>query len=335
MTTPPAVALVVFNRPALTARVLDRILASDTGPIMVFGDGPRDAAEEPVVAAVRRTVSERADPRLSVDFASENLGMRRSFERAIDGLMAAHGRGVVLEDDTLPAPGFFAFMGELLERYADDDRIGMVCGQRLAPLPERVGAAPRVGAFPEPYDYGFSHIGTPWGWGTWARAWRGSYPRDLDRVWPPFRDSGRLERLLGRTTAREWQGLLEYLPNLDSYWYRWTLGKWVHSQLSIVPRVNLVENLGLGDEAGTLTGRGSFHARFRSWPAEAPAPVLRHPPHLGVRSVEAEQAFSEWVLPSSELKRIAKRAILEGPLPAAHALGRRLRRTGRLPLRGP
>lgn len=316
--SPPAVLLVVFNRPRPTAEVLDRILAADVSRVLVVGDGPRGPADEAAVDEVRAVVRQRTDPRIVPDFSDQNLGLRRNVTRGIDRLMAEFGQGIVLEDDMRPARALFPFLAELLGRYRDDDRVGAIAGQRLAPLP--VGGRPlQLTDWVAPYDYGFSHIMPPWGWATWARAWERAYPKDLG-VWRELRASGRLERLLGLAAAREWTAIFDHLEQVDSWWLRWTLGQWLHHQLTAVPRVNLLENVGIGDARGTLTGLGTFHARFRSLPAEERSGPLVHPPHLGVRSAEAEQAFADWVMPTSGVRRVLKRAVFDGPIPAARAL---------------
>lgn len=316
----PDILLVVFNRPEFTERVLDRLLADRTGRILVAGDGPRDAGDEPGVEGVRKLVRARKDPRIVEAFSDVNLGLRNNVVRGVDRLMAEFGRGVVIEDDVMPSRSFFPYMEALLERFADDDRIGAVGGQRLVPPPVE-GKPVRASNWPAPYDYGFSSMLPPWGWGTWARAWDSTYLRDPSEL-APLLDSGHLEQLLGLTGAREWRGLITQLDEIDSYWLRWSLGLWLHHRLAIVPRQNLVHNFGLGDSAGTLTAAGTAHGRYRSLPADELSLPLQHPPHLGVRNARAEQAFAEWVIPVSQLRRVAKRAVFDGPVPAARALGR-------------
>ena len=38
---------------------------------------------------------------------------------------------IILEDDCLPHPTFFRFCEELLERYRDDQRVGMISGDNF------------------------------------------------------------------------------------------------------------------------------------------------------------------------------------------------------------
>ncbi len=298
-----AVAVIAFNRPDLTGAVLDRVLAADVGPVLIVADGPRrDRPQDPArVEAVRRLAKQ--DPRLELHASDENLGLRRNYERAVDRLMAEHGRGIVLEDDTLPDLSFFPYVAELLHRYADDERIGAVCGQQMRGRPGSTAS------------YGFSHIAPPWGWATWARAWK-DYDRNLSS-WPALRASGQLDRLLGPATAREWSALFDHAASIDSCWIRWVLTSWTHHRLAAVPAVNLVTNLGVGDDA-THTSRSSRYARHGLAPTQPISFPLRHPPHLGERCAAAEQQLAEAALPFSPLKREFKRWALDGPWLAFH-----------------
>ena len=69
--------------------------------------------------------------------------------------------GVILEDDVLPDASFFPYCSELLERYREDGRVGMVSGSTPGKRPPRDGAS-----------YRFSRYAHVWGWASWRRAWR-------------------------------------------------------------------------------------------------------------------------------------------------------------------
>lgn len=316
--------VVAFRRPELTRQVLERVLACETGRVWVAVDGPRDHRDEEGVSATRAVAESFSDPRICLDFSDENLGLRRNVERGVDRLMGEHGRGVILEDDTVPEPTLFAFHRALLDRYADDERIGAIAGQWLEPWPKRGQRPPR----PHPdwfgdFDHGFSPIMPSHGWATWKRAWD-DYPRDLS-AWPRLRDSGLLERQLGATLGREWTKVFGHLEHLDSYWLRFSLSLWLHNRLAVIPRKNMVHNTGVGHAASTFFTRGSYLDQFESWPSEPFPPPYRYPPDLSVRSAAAEQSYFEFVIPFSTKRRHLKRMVLEGPLATWAGVRRRLR----------
>jgi len=74
LTTP--VALVVFNRPSTTARVLAAIRKARPPQLFVIGDGARDRPERARVERVREIVEESVDWGCEVftDYSDVNLG---------------------------------------------------------------------------------------------------------------------------------------------------------------------------------------------------------------------------------------------------------------------
>ena len=75
---------------------------------------------------------------------------------------------IVLEDDDVPADSFFPFCKEMLDRYADDERIGMVAGFNTDERTPDVGAD----------SYFFTTNFSIWGWASWRRVidrWDASY----------------------------------------------------------------------------------------------------------------------------------------------------------------
>jgi hypothetical protein len=148
-------------------------------------------------------------------------------------------RAIILEDDCVPHPSFFRFSQELLERYAEDERVMMVAGTNmLRGLPEVA------------HSYIFSRNASVWGWATWRRAWRHN---DVEmKAWPAFRDAGRLRDVFcDERLAEKWRRPLDavYEGKVDTWDTQWEFACWVQSGLTIVPRYNLVENIGFGRDA--------------------------------------------------------------------------------------
>ncbi|MCB9650823.1 MAG: hypothetical protein H6730_30170 [Deltaproteobacteria bacterium] len=303
--------LLAFNRPRLTAENLERILAARPERLYVAMDGPRpdvpgDAAACAEVRAAVAGVADRVS--LVTDAAPRNLGLRARVVSALDWVLAEEESVVVLEDDCHPAPDFFPFMQAMLHRFAADERVGSVCGSTAVGLTRR---GPRFD-----YDYHFSQVGLPWGWGTWRRAWR-DYDREL-MCWPELRRSGVLEQMMGPVAARQWRRMLDHADSYSSWWVRWLMSLWASGRLSVVPRVNLVANRGVG-EAATHTRAGSVYARFAELPVGALPEVLRHPPYFA-RDPELDRITLEALLPWSDARRQLRKLVVEGPLALKYRL---------------
>src|SRR5262249_35842818 len=123
------------------------------------------------------------------------------------------------------------------DHYRDDERV-------MAVLGENCRAAREAGKRGE-CSYYFSKYFRCWGWAGWARAWR-KVDLSLSR-WPAFRDSGGLESShQNREERRFWRDWFdrEYQRKVKRWDICYILACWEQSGLNILPRVNLISNLG-------------------------------------------------------------------------------------------
>jgi hypothetical protein len=291
------VVLIVFRRPDLTARVLRAISRARPQKLLVIADGPRaDRPDDVEACAATRAVIDGVDWDCDVlkQYSDVNLGCGRRPGTGLSWAFDQVEDAIVLEDDCLPHPSFFRFCEELLERYRHDERVMHVAGStfRTRPLPTE-------------YSYAFSHFNLAWGWATWRRAWRHFDP--AVKLWAALRDTSWLADVLEddravRHWAREFEGA--YRRDGDvSYWdHQWTFACWAHSGLSIVPRVNLVTNVGCGPQAThTLYERDPFG----NMPAYEIGFPLAHPPNV-LQTREWDRSFlRQTILPRWSQPRAA------------------------------
>ncbi len=241
----PPVLLIVFNRVEVTRRMIDSLRRARPAVLYVAADGPRpDRPDDERLCAETRRLVEGVDWPCEIRtlYRDSNLGLVRSLVGALDWFFEEVESGVILEDDCLPAPGFFPFAGDLLERYAEDPRILHISGLNMRP--EETFSSD---------SYFFAGVGHVWGWATWRRAWR-LFDPDLmpDPEDPEGRDgpaSPPLRRALDRKfrsarAGRKWQW--------TRAWYHTTVR---HHGLAVIPAVNFVRNIGDGDDATHRHGR--------------------------------------------------------------------------------
>ncbi len=264
------VVLLVFNRPELTERVLERVRDARPTTLLVVADGPRPDHPDDIqkCAKVRQLISSRLDwdVRLLTNYAEANMGLRQRVSSGLTWVFENVERAIILEDDCVPEPSFFPFCAELLERYADDTRIGAVTGDNY-----------QLPSFTCEESYYFSKYPHCWGWATWRRAWK-HFDRDMER-WPALKESGFLRNLFDEHHALFWETKLDrvYRREINSWAFPWTFSFWSQNMLSIIPKANLVTNVGFG-EAGTNTKRvGSLMSELPTYPMEFP---LRHPQNV-------------------------------------------------------
>src|SRR5262245_32218326 len=158
------VALIVFRRPDLTARVLERIAQAKPRKLLVIADGPRpDRPDEVRACAETRAVIDRVnwDCEVIQNYADANLGCGHRVATGLDWVFDQVEEAIILEDDCNPHPTFFRYCEEMLDRYRHDGRIMHVAGSTY-----------RAHAIRTTCRYFFLHFNGDWGWETWRRAWR-------------------------------------------------------------------------------------------------------------------------------------------------------------------
>lgn len=243
-----AVAFIVFNRPEVTRRVLAAIREARPPVLLVIADGPRAGREGEAekCAEVRTLVEAGVDwpCKLETNYADKNLGCARRVSSGLDWVFSQVEEAIILEDDCLPDASFFPFCEELLERYREDERVAQIAGSSFLPKNTRVEES-----------YFFSRYPHCWGWATWRRAWR-HYDHEM-RAWSEKREAS---WKIGPDRPRERRAWAKWFDatkcgGTDSWAYRWTSVGWARGVWSANSRVNLVSNLGFGEEA-THTKRG-------------------------------------------------------------------------------
>ncbi len=280
--TCPPVLLVIFNRPAVVAQLIDELRRARPHRLFVAADGPRagQPADEGACAAARAMI-ERIDWPCEITrrFRDHNLGLQRSMVDAIDWFFTYSDAGVILEDDCLVRPDFFPFAAEILDRYRHDDRVMAISALNMAPAHDF-----------DPHSYFFASAGHIWGWATWRRAWEG-YDADLSS-WPDAREAY-LDGATGlqRALARKFDAAVDGRKHT---WARaWHHHVAVHRGLVVIPRVNLVRNVGFGPDAThTIATR---HALDGLRPGQLPAPFV-HPVEVGPNAAYDEhlRRFHTW-----------------------------------------
>ncbi|MEX2150264.1 MAG: hypothetical protein WD793_08605 [Steroidobacteraceae bacterium] len=294
----PPVLLVAFNRPDTTQRVLETLRAALPAKVYFAVDGPRqDRAGDADAVQRVRDLACRMDWGCEVRtlFAEGNLGCKVAVSRAISWFFSEVDAGIILEDDCIAHPSFFPFAAALLERYRDDERVVMISGDNFQQGRRRAA-----------YSYYFSRYTHIWGWATWRRAWR-LYDHGM-ASWPELRDRGWLmEVLRDRAAVDYWTRVFDetHAERNSSWAYRWMFSAWSQSGLSVLPRVNLVSNIGFGERATHTRNR---QAPLSALGLEAMAFPLAHPPHV-VRDAQADD-FSQRTLFSAggRWRRLAGRA---------------------------
>ena len=257
-----AVVFIVFKRPSQTAQVFQAIAEAKPERLYIIADGPRNS-EEALLCEQTRQIVEHVhwDCDVRKNYSEVNLGVRKRIISGLDWVFMQEERAIILEDDCLPHPTFFPFCEELLELYHDDTHVMHISGDSF--LQEKRSSAA---------SYYFSKYAHVWGWATWRRAWH------LFHRWDNDFSSLELDFQIFQLPAERefWRDLLEQLRSgrMDYTWdYQWGLIGLASNALCVMPKSNLVTNIGFGMDATHTKGK-TWLANLRTVPMSFP---LIHP----------------------------------------------------------
>ncbi|WP_395736453.1 glycosyltransferase family 2 protein [Prosthecobacter sp.] len=255
--------------------------------LLVAADGPGD---DPRCTRVREQVLSGIDwpCKVQTRFLDELQGCRKAVSSALDWAFGLHEQLIILEDDCLPHPSFFAFCSSMLDRYKDNPEVMQICGSNLTAMQ------------PPGQSYYFSRFGPIWGWASWRRAWQ-SYDVTM-KDWPAVRDSSLLRQLCPEPFEASWRREVlgaVYRGEVDTWDYQWAFAKLRLGGLNIIPSANLISNIGFGPDATHTVNSADPRADLAV--RELPTP-LQHPAAI-TGWLEADRAYLTQVvgLPSKAL----------------------------------
>lgn len=236
------VAFLIFNRPNTTLRVFEEIRRARPSKLLVVADGARvDRPDEADKCLAVRAIIDSVDWPCEVlkNYSDVNLGCKTRISSGLDWVFEQVEEAIILEDDCLPHPSFFRFCEELLSRYRYDERIMQISGCNF-----------QCGGQQYEASYYFSKHVHIWGWASWRRAWN-HYDVKISSL-PSFLNQNQIRNIWpDRKMHKLWLNCFKSTYNgaIDTWDYQWIYTIWSQNGLTVLPTVNLISNLGFGDEA--------------------------------------------------------------------------------------
>ena len=226
-------ALVVYNRPGHTARVLAALENHRVEPLYVFSDGAKQSeTDRKKVGDVRYLVDNISWTKPTVVHRRHNMGLRRSILGAVDTVLHEHATMILLEDDCVPGPHFYAYMDACLTQYKDAPKILGACGYTV-PISKEIR---------DQYDWDvwFYPRSGSWGWGTWRHKWAW-YERDPASYRRALQAGVDLTR-----GSRDTKTYLELWADgrLDAWTPGWDLAMCMREGYTAYPTVSHIECIG-------------------------------------------------------------------------------------------
>lgn len=231
------VLVIFFARTSTLDKVFASIKMARPSVLLLWQDGPRNESDIPKLESCRRIFDGVDwDCKVYSNYQTQNLGCDPSTFRAQKWAFSIVDKCVVLEDDMVPSQSFYPYCKELLDRYEHDERVNMICGVN------HLGTADFC-----PNDYLFSYYGSG-AWASWRRVvdgWDSEYNfldkdyylKNLSRKMPALYKVAYNTALQRRSTGFEWW---ETILGFNSF---------LNNRLAIIPKRNLVTNIGVTAEA--------------------------------------------------------------------------------------
>lgn len=275
------ILLNTFNRPKETRRVLSAIRGVRPTVMYIHCDGPRaDNDNDTVnVSAVRNILDAEIDWPCTIHklYEEQNLGCGKGPAASISWFFSNVEKGIILEDDCIPNKDFFYYCAELLDKYSENDRIGIISGTCFN---KKVKG---------PYSYRFSSYAGIWGWATWKRTWDlFAYDFDIDendfkQKVTPF--------LRSREATNYWAKILHMCKEdgvNKTYWdYQLHLSLMYAGKIHILPNKNLVSNVGFNENATHTFSTNSEFANVET----VPIMPLSHPKKIQINHRKDNQSY--------------------------------------------
>lgn len=291
------VAFIVFKRLDTMKEVFKSIRAIEPNKLYVISDAAREGndTEEEKVKNVRSYIEQHVDWPCEVIkvYADKNMGCKNRIVSGLDYVFSKENKAIILEDDCVPSQEFFDFCSELLDYYENDERIMMISG--CNPIQE----------YPMEYSYTFSLLSSIWGWATWSRAWQ-KYDGNISS-WKDVEKKGLIKNLYETYTysyLKENFNLV-YEHKNDTWDYQWEYARIINSGLGIVPKQNMIKNIGFGEDATHTIGNTPKNINF-SW--NNIKEIIAHPPYV-MRDWFYDKAYQDKFMKKSRVKRVIKKII--------------------------
>ena len=251
MNTP--ILIITFNRPDFLKKIISVLEKIKPKKIYFKIDGPRQGNknDEKQILKTKKIINKIQWKCKKIVFESKkNLGSRDNPTRGIDWLFSHEKRGIILEDDCIPNKSFFKYCEELLKKYENNNKISMISGRNNL---ERTDLRS---------SYYFT-FGNTWGWATWRRAWkfndvklknwnnkklRKNFYKNL-KDYPIFYEilKDRCDKIKKNKIISAWD-------------YQWFFSSISRNMLGVIPRVNLVKNIGFDKRSTHTKNNNKIHS---------------------------------------------------------------------------
>lgn len=232
----------IWIRPDCQRKQFQVIQQARPSILFLISDGGRNQEEQKIIKKNRQMYEEEIDWNCTVYklYEEVNQGMYAMAKKEMELVWSKVDCCIFLEDDILPSVSYFQYCQEMLEKYKDDKRIGLVCGMNHLGVYKDVTS-----------DYFFSKSGSIWGVAMWKRSYENYYHFNYYKdpyIMKLLKCVMKENKMLWKRTKQ--YAVKEYYNNHvagDEFFLGFSV--YGYSELRIIPKYNLISNIGCTKEA--------------------------------------------------------------------------------------
>jgi hypothetical protein len=261
--------IIAFNRPDLLKILMNKLKNITFEKVYFIVDGPREnhltdhVKVDEVVKIIEAT---QFAVNRKVIRSMVNLGCKNRIVSGLSEVFSIEEKAIILEDDCIPSLSFFDYCESMLINFQNDKRIFQISGSNL------------LGTFETSNDIVFAETGTIWGWATWADRWA-TYDVNMTNFSKLSRDKPFIEAMKNLPGWKfRWKAFNStFNGRIDTWDYQWIWARFVNRGLVVVPKYNLVENVGEGLDATNTVGQVGYRVQTYEGKSFSRLPLHFHP----------------------------------------------------------
>ncbi|MDC1393453.1 nucleotide-diphospho-sugar transferase [Flavobacteriaceae bacterium] len=234
------ILFIVYKRIDVSLKVFNEIKKIKPKQLFICSDGFKSNADMKMVLSLRKTLLNNInwDCDLKLLFREKNLGCGLNVSSSISWFFEHVEHGIILEDDCLPSESFFHFSKQMLTLYRDNDNVSHISGSNL-----------NVN-YHFKQDYLFSNYTLVWGWATWRKSWK-NFNYNMDSFEDSYFKKLCRNKFSSYEEANFWFKTIKDIKmrNNNVWANRWLYSILINDKMSIIPKFNLIQNIGFDNEA--------------------------------------------------------------------------------------
>lgn len=236
------IVIFCYNRPKHIKKLFNCLNKIKHRKLYIVSDGPKNNDDKYFVNQVREQIKNSNLNFKKQKFFNKNIGVRKIFDIGLKWVFNFEKKIIILEDDIIPSQSFFKFCDKMLYKYKNKKIISQIAGCNVNDKLTRKLQ----------YSYFFSKYSNIWGWATWKDRWK-DYDNNFNKLNFLMNNNNFESSCLVKNEFKHWKKYF-YIhkknENIGTWDYAWTYTNFLKKRLSIVPKINLIKNIGYDNATG-------------------------------------------------------------------------------------